>query len=129
MKTTVEAMAEAIQRELAGYSQEVADGVKTEVRATAKECRDELREKSPKMTGDYKKGWRDVVVYESADDIRISVRNPKEYRLAHLLEHGHTIKNGTGRVYGEVKEQQHIGFAADQAYDMLWKREKVVVKG
>lgn len=67
-----------------------------------------------KTTGDYKnlsgdyrrsftrtteKTWRGATV--------IIHNESPEYRLAHLLEHGHMIKNGTQRVYGETRPFKH----------------------
>jgi hypothetical protein len=58
----------------------------------------ELKEKSPKRTGKYAKGWRSTVRKESAVGAEVVVHN-KIYRLTHLLEKGHA-KRGGGKSRG-----------------------------
>ena len=41
------------------------------------------------------------------------------YRVAHLLEHGHFIKNQTGRVYGVTQAKPHWSPAEDAAVKEL----------
>lgn len=120
----VSGLADAIVQELAAYRQEVTDGLKQEVKAAAKECREDIRQNSPVLTGRYRKGWQDKVAYEGDEDIRVIVRNRTDYQLTHLLEHGHA-KAGGGRVEG----RPHIGPAERRAEEKLMKRVKVVVKG
>ena len=120
----VSGLADAIVQELAAYRQEVTDGLKQEVKAAAKECREDIRQNSPVLTGRYRKGWQDKVAYEGDEDIRVIVRNRTDYQLTHLLEHGHA-KAGGGRVEG----RPHIGPSERRAEEKLMKRVKVVVKG
>lgn len=123
-KTSVTDLAEAIAKELEQYSQDVTDGLKKEVKQVAKECKLEIQQKSPVLTGDYKKGWRDQVEYESGQDIRVVVRNKTDYQLTHLLENGHAKVNG-----GRVQGKPHIRPAEQNAEKKLLQRVKVVVKG
>ena len=123
-KVGVGGLADAITKEMEAYNQEVVDGIKDEVRTVAKECRKEIASGAPTLTGDYKKGWSTTTVFENREDIRIVVHNRKEYRLAHLLEHGHA-KRGGGRVEG----RPHIRPAEEHAAEKLEKKAKVVVKG
>lgn len=124
MEIKVDDLAKAVAEKLAQYSQDVTDGVKQEVRQVAKECALEIRQKSPVLTGSYRKGWRDEVAFESREDIRVTVRNKTDYQLTHLLEHGHA-KAGGGRVEGTP----HIAPAEQNAEKKLLRKVKVVVRG
>lgn len=120
----VEDLANAIEKELASYSQDVTDGLKKEVKQVAKECKAEIQQNSPVLTGSYKKGWSDQVAYENQQDIRAVVRNRTDYQLTHLLENGHAKVNG-----GRVEGHPHIGPAEQNAEKKLLKKVKVVVRG
>lgn len=122
--TSIDGLAAAIAKELESYRQDVTDGLKEEVKQVAKECKQEIQQNAPKLTGDYKKSWKVKKVYESAEDIRVVIHSKSEYRLAHLLEKGHA-KRGGGRVPGKA----HIQPAEQHAEDKLMKKVKVVVRG
>lgn len=113
----------AIETELAKYSQEVADQIKKDVQEVAKECLEEIKQKSPKRTGKYRRGWRVEVVYESNEDIRIVVHNKTSGQLTHLLEFGHAKVNG-----GRVEGRAHIGPAEQRAKKSLLEKAKVAVR-
>lgn len=117
-------LADAITQELETYRQDVTDGMKRDIKSVAKECKQDIQQNSPVLTGSYRKGWQDKVAYEGDEDIRVIVRNRTDYQLTHLLEHGHA-KAGGGRVDGHP----HIGPAEQRAEQKLMKRVKVVVKG
>ncbi len=120
----VEDLASAIEKELSAYSQEVTDGLKKEVKQVAKECKEEIQQNSPVLTGSYKKGWNSQVAYENQEDIRVVVRNKTDYQLTHLLENGHAKVTG-----GRVEGHPHIAPAEQNAEKKLLKKVKVVVRG
>lgn len=117
-------LADAVSRELAAYDQDVADGLKAEVQQVAKDMVTELKQTSPRNTGDYAKGWKARVEYESPEDIRVRVYNSKKPQLTHLLENGHAKQNG-----GRVNGTPHIGLAEQKAEKSLESKVKVVVRG
>ena len=117
-------LADAISRELASYDQDVTDGVKKEVAQVAKDMVTELKQTPPRNTGDYAKGWKARVEYESPEDIRVRVYNSKKPQLTHLLENGHAKQNG-----GRVNGTPHIGPAEQKAEKSLESKVKVVVRG
>lgn len=123
MKTTINGLADAIAKELSEYSQDVTDGLKKSVKQVANECKDEIVQNSPVLTGSYKKGWGTKISYEASDDIRITVRNKTDYQLTHLLEYGHAMPTG-----GRVEGKPHIRPAEENAAEKLMQKVKVVVK-
>lgn len=123
----IDDLASAIAGELESYRQDVTDGLKQEIQAVAKECKQDIRQNSPVLTGSYRKGWQDKVAYEGDDDIRVIVRNRTDYQLTHLLEYGHGGVGGTAK--GAAPPHPHIGPAEKRAEKKLLKRVKVVVRG
>lgn len=119
-----EDLADVVMSELNAYNQEVSEGLKKEVKQAAKECKKEIQQNSPVLTGSYKKGWQNKVAYENREDIRVIVRNRTDYQLTHLLEYGHA-KAGGGRVEGKP----HIRPAEQHAERKLLEKVKVVIKG
>lgn len=126
---SIDGLADAIIEELRAYNQEVTDGLKKEVQDAGTLCRKELKTTSPKLTGDYAKGWRKKTTFESQSDIRVQVYNATDYQLTHLLEHGHALVGKNGKVLGTVGAIPHIGPAEQKAEKQLMKRVKIVVKG
>lgn len=114
----------AIVKELAEYSDEVAEGIKREVKSVAKEAVRTLKSTSPRDTGKYAQGWASKVEYESAEDIRVRIYNRKKPQLTHLLENGYAKVNG-----GRVDGRPHIGPVEQQIKEKLQSGVKVVVKG
>lgn len=123
-KVSIDGLAAAVAKELAEYSQDVADGVKNEVKQVAKEMVQELKQTSPRDTGKYAAGWRERTEFESDEDIRKRVYNAKKPQLTHLLENGHAKQNG-----GRVNGKPHIGPAEQTAEKKLTNGVKVVVRG
>jgi hypothetical protein len=101
-----------IARELQRYSNAVTEDVETALVEVAKETVDDLKETSPELTGDYRKGWRVKKVRGKQ-----VVYNKTDYRLTHLLEKGHA-KVGGGRVPAQV----HIRPAEERAIEDLVNR-------
>lgn len=102
----VEGLANEIMKNLTEYSQEVTDGIKKAEDETAKECRDNLKQDSPKKSGFYAGSWRVTVAYERTMEKRTVIHN-KEYRLTHLLENGHAKRNGgRTKAYPHIKKNQ-----------------------
>lgn len=122
MKVKVDELAQAVARELEAYSEAVTNGLKADVKAVAKECVADIRQRSPKKTGRYAKGWRAKTAYESGDDIRVSICNATDAALTHLLENGHATAKG-----GRVPGKPHIRPAEAAAIEKLGRRVKVTV--
>lgn len=112
---------ENLEKEVAeilnSYATEVRKEVETSCQEVATECAQQLRENSPTRTGKYAKGWEAKEV--SGGQVRQStwvVWNRKHYRLTHLLERGHALRNG-----GRTEAQEHIKPVEEWAQDELPK--------
>lgn len=123
-----EKMAAAIEAELSKYGGEVSEQIKKDVTEVANQCAAEIKAKSPADTGKYRRGWKTKTMYNGDDGIRILVYNSTKPQLSHLLEFGHTIKNGTGRAYGSVNGYEHIYPAEQKAKKALENKARVAVK-
>lgn len=113
-----------IVKELSTYYANVTKNIKKDVKTIANECRQEIQQNSPVLTGDYRKGWQTKVSYESDNDIRMTIYNKTDYQLTHLLEYGHAKVHG-----GRVSAKPHIRPAAQHAEQKLFRKVKVAVKG
>jgi Bacteriophage HK97-gp10, putative tail-component len=97
-KVKIGRLSDEITRQLQRYSQVVADEVEQIMDDVTKEAVDRLKNKIEEgglvQTGDYKRGWT-----RKKTPNGWVIHNKTEYRLAHLLEHGHATVDG-GRVPG-----------------------------
>lgn len=107
----------AIAEALAEYDQEIADATKRITDEVAKEAVDSLKKSSPKLTGNYRKGWRKKQSYADRRTKRNTVYNETDYQLTHLLEYGHASRNG-----GRVRAIQHIAPVEQAAIEALQER-------
>ena len=108
MKVKVDDLAATVEKTLSDYAEDVNDIVKQEIKDAGKEAAKELKEKSPKRTGKYAKGWRSTVRKESAVGAEVVVHN-KIYRLTHLLENIPHIapveEEITGKLSDEIEKE------------------------
>ena len=122
IKVNANNLSVVLEKMLGEYAESVRQGIKKDVRGVAKECRDEIKAKSPVDTGKYRAGWATRTAFESLYDIRMEVYNRSKPELTHLLENGHA-KVGGGRVEGHP----HIRPADEHAEEELERRVKVTV--
>lgn len=106
-------LAAEIAKALAEYSEEVVEEVDKAAEETTAETVKFLRETSPKRKGKYAKSWRKKQLKNG----RWVVYNVKHYRLTHLLERGHTLRNG-----GRTKAMPHIAPAEEYAVNKFEER-------
>lgn len=75
------------------YSVDVQEMIESESKQIAKKGATKLKSSSPKLTGDYAKGWR-VKTERGKGWIRNIIHNETNYQLTHLLEKPHLLRNG-----------------------------------
>ena len=83
----------------------------------SRETADELRQNSPRRKGAYARSWT-----VKKDKHRYIVHNKDHYRLTHLLEYPHDIRNQYGTYVGQTNAQPHIYRAEQNATVRLLKR-------
>ena len=94
-----------LSKVLSEYSQEVTEAVKKAQDEVADEAVDELKQTSPKNKGGYAKGWA-----KKRDGNKLSVYNKDKPQLTHLLENGHSTRDG-----GRTRSFPHIKPAEQNA--------------
>lgn len=92
---------------LTTYTDEVHKTLKSELKEQADETKNNLRRNSPKRVrgtkkGAYAKSWDKKPLGDG-----FVVYNRNHYRLTHLLENGHVVRNGKG-TYGRAPAIKHI---------------------
>lgn len=94
---------------LTTYTNQVKEVMENTIEEEAKDTAKELKSTSPERSGAYARSWK--VTKRGNTYI---VHNAKHYRLTHLLENGHVVRNAKG-TYGRAKAIKHIGPALDEA--------------
>lgn len=109
-----------LNKVLEEYVERIDDTSDAIMEKTAKETVQDLKQSSPKRKGKgggaYARSWA-----VKKDKHRFIVHNKKHYRLTHLLENGHVIKNAYG-TYGMTQPQKHIEPAQERAEKKLIER-------
>lgn len=96
-----------IKKILEDYKNQVEKNVDDEAKKVAKLGAQKLKGSSPKNKGKYAKSWSWKKIGASLGHAQYTVYNAKHYRLTHLLENGHLIRNQNG-TYGRTKAIPHI---------------------
>lgn len=121
----VEALAEATRT----MTEEVVEEVENGLERIGEETVTELNRISPVFKGDdskrkykagsYAESWTFQEFKErGVTKIVVHAKKP-HWRLTHLLEHGHLVKNGTGRVLGNADPIPHIEIAQKHAEEKI----------
>jgi hypothetical protein len=87
--TDVNGIGREIQRQLQYYARDVAEKVEVAKTETATQFKSDVTRDSPERRPSYKKGWRIKKMPKS-----LIIHNKTDYRLTHLLEYGHQLRNG-----------------------------------
>ena len=120
---TIDQLADAISAQLNTFESNVREGVKKAVDETMDEMIRETRSTAQVRTGRYKRnisatiGENTLMKYSKV----WHVKKP-DYRLAHLLDKGHTLRNG-GRYGGN----QHVASATDHAVETFQRKLEEVI--
>lgn len=89
------------------YSRDMKRKVNNSVDKVGKESVQQLKNTSPKKSGDYARGWK-LKRERGRNGINdVTIHNATDYHLTHLLENGHVIRNKKG-TYGRTSGIKHI---------------------
>ena len=124
MNITVNEFSSSVQKLLQEYGDSIRDLVNETIPETGKEARKRVKQESPHDTGAYARSWS-VQINKNRLNVSAEVHNKEKYRLTHLLENGHAIKNQYGYVAKDgkrVKAIPHIGKVNEWAVDELFNR-------
>ena len=115
--------AEVVKKYLLTYNQECVEAMTSAITQTARETAKMLRETSPvdpkgKKSGAYAKGWTYQLDKGRLTQGAVVYGKAPTYRLAHLLEHGHALRQG-GRANPHEHIKQANQYAQDRAVDLV----------
>lgn len=113
-KVSVGNLAAAVMKQLNDYSDLCSDNMKDAVKKSAKAVKQEISATAPVGSGTYAKSWATKNVKETQTSLEITVHSRNRYQLAHLLEHGHALRNG-----GRSKAIPHIAPAEEKGVKLL----------
>ncbi|MCD8338099.1 MAG: HK97 gp10 family phage protein [Lachnospiraceae bacterium] len=113
-RVKINEMASAVMESLTEYADLAADEMKKAVQTAGKTVKKEIEATAPKDTGAYAKSWAVKKVKETSQSMDVVVYSKTKYQLAHLLEHGHALRNG-----GRVKAYPHIAPAEEKGLEKL----------
>lgn len=109
-KITPEELETAMQKLLKDYDKDVQEVVRKTIPQAARAGAKQLRSTSPKRAkggGKYASGWASKVEQGRTGVTATIYGKHGTYQLAHLLEHGHAVRNG-GRASGFAGAIVHI---------------------
>jgi hypothetical protein len=126
MGIKVQGLAEAINRELTIYSQDITDAIKKESQDSVKKLVKKTKETAP--VGNRTKHYRDNISSRKLEETDRGATyqwyvKGSDYRLSHLLENGHATRNG-----GRTRATHFIKNASDPILEEYEKRVEEVCR-
>ena len=112
--TSIDNLASEVMKGLNEYAELADVSMKKAVRKTATAVKNEISANAPKKSGRYKKSWTARKTKENSHTLEMTVHSKDRYQIAHLLEHGHALRNG-----GRVEGIPHIAPAEEHGEEML----------
>ncbi len=124
-RINVDKLAQQIADELSQFTTEIVEQIDISGARIGKKAVKKLKATSPKKSGRYKKSWMMTTdkVIGLPNKYTLHVRAPR-YRLTHLLEKGHVIAGGTGR----VKAYPHIGPVEEEVIEQFTREVEEAIK-
>lgn len=102
-----------VKQILDAYDAEVQKIADATMESVADEAVKQLKVKSPRKSGKYRRGWKCIKEIQHGVKTFI-ICNPSNAYKTHLLNNGHVIRNKYG-AYGRKQGDNHIGLVADWA--------------
>lgn len=114
-----------IEKILADYGEDAYKVLDSSVDRVAEEATRKLQAVNFKTGGEYSKSWVNDKEPTGRFATKRIVHNEEHYRLTHLLEKGHVVRNGrsriTGKAYGNANAYPHIAPVEEWAKSELPK--------
>lgn len=115
---TPENFAEILISELRKYTTEKSEKIIEVAEKIGRKSLRKIKHKSPRLTGDYKKGWAFKILKKTPTNIQIRIyQKGKEARLTDLLEKGHESRRA-GRRVAPIPHIQPIEDEANAELDL-----------
>jgi len=111
-----------IEKALQEYTEEVEEAIAQIIEEDVEAAVKELREVSPKKTGEYARGWA-AQKEMSAGTIKMTIYNKNKPQLTHLLEFGHAKRGG-----GRVSAIPHIAPVEEKLIDQVTRDIEEAIK-
>lgn len=105
---------EALNDAIKQYSDAVVESLPDAVNAAAKKALKTLKSEAKSKIGGktYVSSFKSKKTQSDSNITEYTLYSTR-YRVAHLLEHGHVVRNQTGRVYGVTSAKPHWAPAED----------------
>ena len=117
-KVEVDELQKVLMEYLEDYEEDIFDGVKEVTDSLTKDAVNDLKQESPKSTGDYARGWTKQSKKQNKNQkYTVKIHNKTNYQLTHLLEFGHAKRNG-----GIIKAIPHIR-PIEEKYKKLYEEQ------
>lgn len=126
MSTNIDGLADLIAEYMGKYTLAMTDEIKKDVDIVANEVNEEIKQNVTfeQPTGKYVKAFRIKTAFEDRFNKRKTwyVADP-HYRLTHLLENGHALRNG-----GRSREFPHIKYGEELAQKRMEELAKEAIE-
>lgn len=123
---------EIVQKQIEQYIREIQDDIPDIVEKTGKQCVAHIKAyvwAAGINDRTYGSSWKVKVIDRNKFlGTFITVHSPKKYSIAHLLEHGHDIKNKKGQVLGSARAFPHLRYAEADAEMFLENSVKRLIE-
>lgn len=120
-------LGEAVSSIIRQYTDEVVEALPEAVNAAAKKGLKILKSEAKAKIGGtkYTGSFKSKKTKSTSNETEYTLFSSR-YRVAHLLEHGHVIKNQTGKAYGVTQAKPHWApaeeAAAKELEDLIQKK-------
>ena len=127
-KVTPDTLGDAINDILTEYADTVVTDVKSAVEATGKMAAETAQAYASGIgRGKYARSIKAKTTENGRVSTTVTVYST-QYRIAHLLEHGHVVKAG-GKVVGTARAFPHFAMAEAAADSMIMQKVQQAIKG